>query len=69
MICDVILTFVLVFNNGSLAPRTKWLSRDFVSTYVKMMKNNPVLKDAGVKEVVDIKIVDVPPYDCFEGPK
>jgi hypothetical protein len=69
MLCNVLLYFTIVFSDGHTEPRTKWMSRDVAEYFVKDIPNNPYIKEDGIEEVKDFKIVDVPPYDCFKGPQ
>lgn len=72
MICNVIFTFLVLFVDGHNENRTKWMTRDTAEEMVTMYNNGELKEEFaadGIKDLRDFKIVDVPEYDCFRGPR
>jgi hypothetical protein len=73
MICNVILTFLVLYSDGHKEDRTKWMSKDMAKRFVYMYKHDEQIKtscrEMGIIEVKNFKIKDVKPYDCYKGPE
>lgn len=72
MLCDVLLTFIIVFSDGHKENRIKWITRDVAEEFIKTNKDPEFLKmlqNNGVDHAENFNIKSVPPYDCARGPK
>ena len=73
MLCNALLTFMLVYNDGHKEDRTKWMTRDVAELFVHGITDPEFLAQVDppscCKAVENIKITDVKPYDCVHGPK
>lgn len=71
MICNVILSFVVLFLNGSIEHREKWMDKE-TAEFTIQVHHMPSFKEElrlhGIKEIKDHHITHVPPYNCMKGP-
>jgi hypothetical protein len=67
-LCNAILAFVLVFNDGHKENREKWVTSDVGFMFAEKLQDPEYMKDLGVKSVENITVKTVQPYDCNVGP-
>ncbi len=70
--CDAILTFMLVFSDGHREPRTKYMDRATASEVVMWTASDDgklAMLQYDVVEVREMKVSNVKPFKCTEGPK
>lgn len=68
MLCNIILTYILLFNDGRKENHEKWVDNETAASLVELMKGNPKDLDPDLKAVQNIKQKEVPAFDCFKGP-
>lgn len=73
MLCNVILSFILVYIDGHTETRIKWMDRPtaeyFVSDIIISKEFIAVISDEGIIKIMNIKITNHATYNCEKGPK
>jgi len=61
MICDVIVSFILVFVDGHKESREKWMDHEVAQSFKQTLENPDFLKDLDVvQSIQNFKIIQVP---------
>jgi len=70
MLCNVILTYMLLFTDGHSENHTKWIDTDTIPVFKELFKGNTVSQvDPTIKAVKNIKYTIVPYSIAKKVPK
>ena len=72
MLCNVILSFVLVFSDGHTEKRVKWVDHSTAETIVLLLNDKQWLNNVDppscCSKATNVTIEEVEQFDCEKGP-